>query len=250
MKRICMIAVASAVLGMLVLSCGKKQSDVSIKELKDLKDSASYAYGYLSGLQAKEQGNVELNAEIFARAFRQGYAQDSTAVFTQDQSMNILEKYSRSQQQQQYQNAVSKAKPNIEAAEKFLADNKTKQGVKTTASGLQYKVEKQGKGVFPRSGHGDRIRFLYSLNVLDKDGKQHKVHSDFDKPDTRPQLMGVDNFIPGFVEAVQMMNAGSRYTIWIHPDMGYGMQDSPDIPAGSLLIFDIEVNDVLQGEDR
>lgn len=241
-----------AVALMLIGSCSKSNEKISKSDLKTLKDSASYAYGYLNGKQAKKEGNNELNADIFASAFKEGYIEDSASkpMFTDEQCMEILETFARKQQESQYDNIKNKAKANIDAAEKFLKKNKGKQGVKTTASGLQYKVVKQGKGIKPKAGNDDRIRFKYELSILDNEGKIIKIQSDFDNPNSTSHLQGIDNFIQGFTEAVQMMNAGSRYTVWIHPKLGYGLQDSPDIPAGSLLIFDIEVDEVLPGDEE
>lgn len=229
-----------------LLSCSKgSNSHVDKKELKTAKDSMSFAYGYLSGLQAKSQDKVDINPEIFSRAFQQAYNGDTNSTMNTTEATETFEKYARMQQEAMQEETAKKAEPNIAAAENFLKENKNKQGVKETASGLQYKVIKQGKGAKPVSGRGDRIRFLYSLSYLDKDGKMHQVHSDFDDPNTKPQLMGIDNFISGFVEGTQMMNAGSRYILWLHPSLGYGYQDLEDIPAGSLLMFDIEVVDVI-----
>jgi FKBP-type peptidyl-prolyl cis-trans isomerase len=227
-------------------ACSKKESHVDLKELKNLKDSASYAYGYLSGLQAKSSDQIDLNPEIFARAFQQGYSKDTVGAMTKEQSIAVLEKYSRQAQEVQQKKAAEKSKPNIARAEKFLASNKTQPGVVTTASGLQYKVIKQGTGEKPQLG--DRVKFLYSLSILDENGKIKKLESDFDNPKAEPHLMGIDNGIQGFTEAVQMMNKGSHYIVWVHPNLGYGNQDSPDLPAGSLLIFDIEIVEVLHSK--
>lgn len=229
-------------------ACSKQSNEIKSSDLKDLNDSVSYAYGFLSGKQMKMQKDVEMNADVFAVAFKKGYSNDSVRGFSESECMEILERYSRKRQEGMQNDIQKKANYNIAVAEKFLQENKNKQGVKTTNSGLQYKVIKQGKGVKPIANHGDRIRFLYELNILNPDGTTRKIESDFDNPNTDAHLQGIDNFIAGFTEVVQLMNAGSLYKVWIHPDLGYGMQDSPTIPAGSLLIFDIEVTEVLQGD--
>ena len=248
MKKIFLFA-AYILIGVgLFTSCNKSANSVSKSDLKTFKDSVSYAYGYLTGIQVKQTGSVDINSDVFAGAFTQGYDENSSSVLTEQQCMEIMDAYSNQLRQGMQNDILQKAQPYIDAAEKFLKENANKDGVKTTASGLQYKVIKQGKGVKPLANHGDRIRFRYALSVLNPDGSIKKVQSDFDKPDSAPHLQGIDNFIAGFTEAVQMMNAGSRYTVWIKSDLGYGLQDSPEIPAGSLLVFDIEVTDVLQGD--
>ncbi len=226
----------------------KNDSSVKFKELKTLKDSVSYAYGYVSGLQAKQSGEVDMNADMFAKAFKQGYADDSLVIFSQEECFAILEKYARQRQEKIEQTTRKKAAHNIEAAENFLKQNAKNKGVKTTVSGLQYKILTQGKGIKPQSGRGDRIKFLYSMSVLDDKGQMHEIYSDYNNPRAQAQLMGIDNFIKGFTEGVQMMNKGSHYLLWIHPDLAYGMEDSPEIPAGSLLMYDIKVVDVIASE--
>ncbi|MBO6118314.1 MAG: FKBP-type peptidyl-prolyl cis-trans isomerase [Bacteroidales bacterium] len=248
MKRIILLKGCILLASTAFYSCSQKDAAVSKSDIKSMRDSVSYAYGYLMGMQSRNQGQLDIDSRIFAAAFRQGYDNDTDALFKQAECADILDNYARTKQEGVDNNVKEKAVKNIAQAEKFLKDNQTKDGIKQTESGLQYKVIKQGKGVKPQTNRGDRIRFRYGLSVLDGDGKIRKVQSDFDKPDSPPHLQGVDNFISGFTEAVQMMNAGSRYTVWIHPDLGYGLQDNPEIPAGSLLIFDIEVTDVLPGE--
>ncbi|MCH3924722.1 MAG: FKBP-type peptidyl-prolyl cis-trans isomerase [Bacteroidales bacterium] len=231
----------------IMTACSQKKSHVDLGELKDLKDSASYVLGYSNGMQAHQQ-QVEINPEIFAKAFRQGYNNDTTGVLSQEQMQNVIEKYSRQSQEKQQKQAMEKAKPNIARAEKFLAANKNQSGVITTSDGLQYKIIKKGTGATPKLN--DRVKILYSLSTLDANGNIKKLTSDFDNPKTEPHLMGLDNGIPGIVEALQLMNKGSRYSVWVHPKLGYGIQDSPDLPAGSLLIFDIEMVEIVSGGNK
>jgi FKBP-type peptidyl-prolyl cis-trans isomerase FklB len=222
--------------------CSKKKTHVDMGELKNLKDSASYVLGYNNGLQAHEQ-QIDVNPEIFARAFQQGYNKDTVGVMSQAQMQTVVEKYGRQMQEQAEKKAVEKSKPNIARAEKFLAGNKSQAGVVTTASGLQYKIAKKGTGA--TATINDRVRIRYSMSTIDANGKLKTLQSNIGNTNSEPILMGVANNPEGLVEALQMMNKGSRYTFWIHPRLGYGNQDSPDLPAGSLLIFDIEMVDIV-----
>ena len=249
MKKTSLLLVSIAVGVICLLTSCTKKDEVSLKELKTLKDSASYAMGYLSGLQAKQANKADLDADVFTRAFKQGFSGDTVGTISRDECYSVLGKYARNQDEINEKAIINKARPNLAAAENFLNENSNKKGVVTTVSGLQYKVIKQGKGIKPKAEHGDRINFLYSLSVLSQDGKMNEIYSDFKNSNSKPHLIGVDNFIKGFTEAVQMMNKGSRYIVWIHPDLGYGMQDSPEIPAGSLLMFDIKVVDVIEGDE-
>ena len=131
---------------------------------------------------------------------------------------------------------AAKAKPNITAGEKFLAQNKTKPGVKTTASGLQYEVIKEGTGVKPTAA--DTVVAHYSGKLLNG--------TEFDNSYKRgqPLTIPVSGVIKGWTEALQMMSVGSKYKLYIPYQLGYGLNDMGPIPAGSVLIFEVELLDV------
>jgi FKBP-type peptidyl-prolyl cis-trans isomerase FklB len=249
MKTIYLFIACVGVSLTLMMSCSKSSSRISSSDLKDLNDSVSYAYGYLSGKHTKEVVDSDLNVQIYNAAFERGYMGEKKTIMTEEECMNVLDKYSIEKQEKLQADVWKKAQSNIKRAEKFLKENKSKKGVITTKSGLQYEVIKQGKGEKPRANHGDRIRFFAELSILDTNNKVRKIESDFDGSRTTPNLQGVDNDIAGFTEVVQLMNAGSHYKVWIHPNLGYGLQDSPIIPVGSLLILDIKVTEVLRNED-
>ena len=150
-------------------ACSQKKQYVDLGELKTLEDSAAYVLGIYEGLGMKGQG-IELNPEIFAKAYQQGYAGDTAGCFTREQADEIMRKFQDKMIEKQQSMAKQNAIPYRQAAEKFLESNKSAEGVQTTESGLQYKVIKEGKGVKPTSPD-DRVRIHYKLTVLDKDGK-------------------------------------------------------------------------------
>ncbi|NII10380.1 FKBP-type peptidyl-prolyl cis-trans isomerase [Oleiagrimonas sp. C23AA] len=117
----------------------------------------------------------------------------------------------------------------------FLAKNKTKPGVKTTASGLQYKVIKQGTG--PHPGPNDTVEVNYVGKLLNgetfDDSKKHKGGGPADIP--------LSNVIPGFREGLQLMQVGGHYKLYIPSDLAYGAQPSNPMPPNSTLIFDVEL---------
>ena len=121
-----------------------------------------------------------------------------------------------------------------EAGEKFLAENKTKEGVKTTASGLQYVVEKQGTGIRPTAS--DEVTVHYTGKLLD--GTVFDSSVERGEPATFP----LNRVIPGWTEGVQLMQEGSKYRFFIPSDLAYGPQGIPNaIPPHSTLIFDVEL---------
>jgi hypothetical protein len=117
----------------------------------------------------------------------------------------------------------------------FLTWNSHVKGVKTTASGLQYQVLKPGEGPSPTDADVTLINYSGTL----RDGKP------FDKADRAP--MPVAQVVPGFSEGLKLMQKGGKYRLWIKPELAYGDNVPPGgpIPAGSLLVFDVELLDFI-----
>ncbi len=137
--------------------------------------------------------------------------------------------------------AVKKQMQNTEAAEKnrkdgeaFLAKNKSRPEVSTTASGLQYEILKQGKGAQPVAGDIVEVHFTGTL----LDGS--KFDSSLDRG--APTQLAVDTVIPGWSEALKLMNVGSKWKVAIPAHLAYKEAGSPPlIPANSVLLFDLEL---------
>lgn len=120
--------------------------------------------------------------------------------------------------------------------ETFLANNKAKdKGVLETPSGLQYKVLTPGKG--PAKPTNDDVALVNYEGKL-TDG------TTFDKSE-RPTPMPVAGVVPGFSEALKLMQKGGKYRLWIKPSLGYGDKATGPIPANSVLVFDVELLDFL-----
>ena len=130
----------------------------------------------------------------------------------------------------------AKIKPNIEEGRKFLAQNKLKPGVITTASGLQYEVIREGTGIKPAAV--DTFVCHYRGTLLNG--------TEFDASYNRnqPLVMGVSQVIRGWTEGLQLMPVGSKYKFYIPYDLAYGTNDQGPIPGGSLLVFEVELLDV------
>jgi FKBP-type peptidyl-prolyl cis-trans isomerase len=155
-----------------------------------------------------------------------------------------MQSYQEMMMQKQMAELNKIAEPNRKAAEAFLAKNKEEKDVVTTTSGLQYRIEKAGKGIKP-ANVDDRVRFNYSLTALNIDGTfSSPIENTFER-EGDPTISVLNGLIPGIVEGFCLMNQGSIYEFWIHPDLAYGNQNSEEIPAGSLLHFRIELVEVL-----
>lgn len=196
--------------------------------LKNINDSASYAVGVSVANFYKQQGITKMNTNLVSKAIndimtgKKPLLDDATA-------NNVMNSYMSRLQ-------AEKSKPTIEAGQKFLAKNKLKPGVKTTASGLQYEVIIEGTGIKPTAL--DTFVCHYRGTYIDG--------TEFDASYNRgqPLQMPLSNVIPGWIEGLQLMSVGSKYKFYIPYTIAYGAFDYNGIPGGSMLIFDLELLDV------
>jgi len=128
------------------------------------------------------------------------------------------------------------ASKNKATADKFLASNKTKTGVKVTDSGLQYQVITEGKGVLPKDT--DRVKVHYKGTLIDG--------TEFDSSYKRnnPATFGVRGVIKGWTEALLLMKTGAKWKLFVPPELAYGPSGRPKIPPNSLLIFEVELLEI------
>jgi FKBP-type peptidyl-prolyl cis-trans isomerase len=147
------------------------------------------------------------------------------------------------QKKMQQKQAAAKAKvasENLAKGKAFLEANKTKEGVKVTDSGLQYKVIEEGTGESPTAS--DKVRVHYRGRLVN--GQEFDSSYKRGKPAEFP----VTGVIKGWTEALQLMKEGAKWELYIPPELAYGTQDRPGLPGNSTLIFEVELLDVL-GEE-
>ncbi|GJQ62049.1 MAG: peptidyl-prolyl cis-trans isomerase [Melioribacteraceae bacterium] len=199
-------------------------------------DSAkvSYALGVDLGKNIKLQG-VEVDIDIFMAGLRVSL-EEGEALMTEEEVTNAILSYHTKKREEQDVKLKEQAAPNIEAGEKFLAENKTKPGVKTTESGLQYKVLKKGSGKRPTAE--SLVTIHYTGTFID--GKVFDSSVNKGTPLTHP----VNQFIRGWTEGLQLMQVGSKYMFYIPYELAYGLKGSGPIPPASVLVFEVELLDV------
>ena len=198
--------------------------------LKTSMDSLSYAIGMLDGNFFKQQGLVQINSAALGRGFSD--VLKGPTILTPEQADMVI----RGQLQQL---SRRKIQPNIEACNGFLAENAKKPGVKTTPSCLHYLVIREGSGPSPADTSTVKVHYVGYL----LDGTKFDSSRDRGEPATFP-LNGV---IRGWTEGVQLMKPGALYRFWIPYSLGYGEQGAGDkIPGGSLLIFEVELLEIVQ----
>lgn len=195
-------------------------------------DKVSYVLGQSVGGDFKRQG-IEIDPEIFTKSFTEAFngEQSKMPVGEMQQVMQNFQKAMQDKMQAQQQAAGSK---NIEAGEKFLAENKDKDGVTVTESGLQYKVITEGSGKKPAAT--DTVETHYEGKTLD--GKI------FDSSYKRGQTttFPLNGVIKGWTEALQLMKEGSKYELYIPHELAYGAAGSGGtIEPYSTLVFTVEL---------
>jgi FKBP-type peptidyl-prolyl cis-trans isomerase len=217
--------------GVAASGCGQ-QAGSGNTTLNTQDDSASYILGYKMGENLKQQ-SVPVKPEIIFRGLREGM--EGKAAGMPDSVMQaVMMAFQVRMMGIQHQRDSVAAIENTKSGEGFLKDNKGKDGVKTTSSGLQYKVLQEGTGARPKAT--SQVTVHYKGTLLD--GKQ--FDSSYDRG--QPATFALNQVIPGWTEGVQLMNVGSRYQFWIPSDLGYGPQGSPPtIPPNSTLVFEVEL---------
>lgn len=194
----------------------------------------SYALGMSIGLGFKKQGlDKSIDSAIVARAMREALAGTKTAM-TEDEMKTALQQLRTEFQTAQEAKAKEAGTANRKEGETFLAENKSKDGVKVLPDGLQYKVLTEGNG--PKPAATDTVTVNYRGTLIN--GKE------FDSSYKRgqPASFPVNGVIKGWTEALQLMPVGSKYQLFIPADLAYGDRGAgADIGPGDTLIFEVEL---------
>lgn len=157
---------------------------------------------------------------------------------TQEEALQVRQEFMKTLQAKRVAEQKAAADKNKKEGEAFLAANKSKPGVKTTASGLQYMVEKEGTGAKPKAT--DTVKVNYLGTKIDGT----KFDSSYDRG--QPAEFGLNQVIPGWSEGVQLMKVGSKYTFWIPAELAYGESGGGPIPANAMLTFEVELLDIVK----
>lgn len=188
----------------------------------------SYALGY----EVAHQTPPELDVNSFVAGIRDGHARTAPA-YTEQQLQQAYEQFQKEMlAEQEAQTTQAKA-----SSDAFLTENKTKPGVQTTASGLQYKVTQEGIGKSPTATSVVKVHYTGKL----VDGKVFDSSVERGEPIEFP----LNQVIPGWTEGLQLMKEGGKATLYIPSHLGYGEQGASGmIPPNSTLIFDVELIEV------
>jgi FKBP-type peptidyl-prolyl cis-trans isomerase FklB len=206
-------------------------------QLKDQKDKASYSIGYDIGDSFKKQ-KIELNFDALAAGLKDAMA-GKDASLSKEEREKVLQDFQKEVMEKQAAVSKETAAKNAADGAKFLEENKKKEGVKTTASGLQYKVIKEGSGPSPKET--DTVVTNYRGTLLDG--------TEFDSSYKRnePATFQVNRVIKGWIEALQLMKPGAKYQLFIPAALAYGERGAGQtIGPNATLIFDVELLSIAQ----
>ena len=206
---------------------------------QSLEDKASYIIGYNLGRQLKNN-DIKANMDLILKGLQDGTS-GGQAMMTDEEMQSTMQAFQ--QQVQTAQEAKQKAlgEKNKSEGEAFLAKNKARQGVKTTASGLQYEVLKEGTGPMPKPT--DTVTVNYKGTLMDGS----TFDSSYDRGE--PATFVLNQVIPGWTEGVQLMKVGSKYKFYIPAALGYGERGAGNvIGPNAPLVFEVELLSIGQPE--
>ncbi|MBX3019486.1 MAG: FKBP-type peptidyl-prolyl cis-trans isomerase [Bdellovibrionaceae bacterium] len=220
-----LLLIAPMALFALQMGCEKKP------KLDNDMSRASYAIGQQIGSNLKNQ-NLELDKDALSISIKD-VLENKPSRLKPEEIQQALMKLQETINTKQ----AAAATENAEKGKAFLETNKAAAGVKTTSSGLQIQITEEGKGKVPTEK--DTVKAHYKGALID--GKVFDSSYDRGQPAEFP----VNQVIKGWTEALTSMKVGTKARLFIPPELGYGPNDRPGIPANSVLVFDVELLDIV-----
>jgi len=213
--------------------------DQKTVELQTDAQKLSYALGLDLGAYFKNfDEDIDLN--ILHQGVTDAYKGNKPLLNAED-AAEIQQKFAQKQQEERLKKTVEMITKNKKAAEDFLKENGVKEGVKTTESGLQYIIISEGSG--PQPKEDDIVKVHYKGSLIDG--------TEFDSSYSRnePAVFPLNQVIPGWTEALQLMKVGSKFQVFLPPELAYGDRGAPPvIEPGSMLIFEVELLGIENGQ--
>ncbi len=205
--------------------------NVMATELETEAQKLGYIIGMDIGASLKQQG-TDLDLDTLIEAIRATY-NDETLAMTPEEAASVRETFITARRAEAEQQRESMSSINAVEGDKFLLENRVKEGVQVTDSGLQYKVIVMGDGAKPNAN--DKVTVHYRGTLLNGE--------EFDSSYSRnqPTSFQLDQVIPGWTEGVALMPVGSKYMFFIPPDLAYGAAGGGPIGPNSTLIFEVEL---------
>lgn len=228
----------SAVLVLSAFNVSAQDETPATKEAPKLEttlDKASYAIGYNIGKDLKRQG-LALDPKTIAEGIAAALDGTKSALSEEE----VTEVFAGLRQEMMKKES-EKGTKNLEAGKKFLEENKKKEGVKITKSGLQYLVIKEGDGAIPTKA--STVSTHYRGTLINGTVFDSSFEGDAPAKGDEPVSFGVTQVIKGWTEALQLMKVGSHYRLFIPSELAYGENGPGEIGANSTLVFEIYLMD-------
>lgn len=217
---------------MLMISCENQSgSTTSVTTLDTELDSVSYAIGIDIASNIKKSGFEDINPDAIAKGFADIYDETELLMDAQAANTYVMAYFNKARER--------KTAKNLEEATSWLEENKGKDGVITTESGLQYKVIVEGTG--PKPMETDKVKVNYKGTLTD--GRE------FDASQVgTPAEFRVNGVIKGWIEALQLMPVGSKWELYVSPELAYGANPRQGgiIEPNHMLIFEIELLEIVE----
>jgi len=225
--------------GLAITIAACSQSGLENVKLENKDDSLAYSIGITNYASLAQEG-LELDPLILAKAMID--AKEGKSLINETAARGYIqlyfEKLRESEMKEMEEEMKEQYKDVVEMNEKFLAENKEKEGINTTASGLQYKVVKMGDG--PKPIATDKVKVHYTGTLVDGT----KFDSSVDRGE--PAEFNVNQVIKGWIEGLQLMPVGSTFMFYIPSDLAYGSQSAGEvIKPFSALIFEVQLLDII-----
>jgi FKBP-type peptidyl-prolyl cis-trans isomerase FklB len=191
----------------------------------------NYSVGYQAGGDLKRKG-IDIDQEILLRGVEDAVF-GREALMTRQEMREVLTDLQKRVVRDQEQRVRKEAAKNLAAGKVFLTENRKQEGVVTLPSGLQYRIIKEGVGKRPKQD--DTVTVHYRGTLIDG--------TEVDRSDIsgKPPTFRADRVIPGWKEALMMMNEGAKWQLFIPPDLAYGQRRNGRIGPNSTLIFELEL---------
>jgi FKBP-type peptidyl-prolyl cis-trans isomerase len=216
----------------LVIASSCTKSGITNTKVKTPEDSLAYALGIASYFYYMSD-SIDIDPVLFAKGMID--SENKKNKLDEQSAQGYVMTYMQKRQAEQMKKIYGK---NIDAGEKFLAENKKREGVMETPSGLQYEVITMGTG--PKPGPEDVVRIHYTGTLIDST----KFDSSVDRG--TPAEFGVNQVIKGWQEGIQLMPVGSKFKFYIPYELAYGENGTGPIPPYSTLIFEVELLDIVK----
>ncbi len=207
--------------------------------LKNNADSISYLIGADISHNLKNN-SINVIPEILFKGFLDALGGKDTLVINKSKKDELLSRWQQEMMKKQQEESSKKSEENKKAGMQFLILNKGVVGVKVLPSGLQYKVIKEGNGPHPKAT--DKVKVHYHGTLIDGTVFDSSVERG------QPISFGLNQVIKGWTEGLQLMQPGAKYIFYIPSDLAYGDREMGKIPAGSTLIFEVELFEIESGE--